>query len=84
MMMEQLFGVILYFIFPIFILVYTIYRYKSHSPSRNHRNPSTRSSDSIPDAKERMKLFNERKEALIKKARMMYLKKHADATKLIE
>lgn len=83
-MIEQLFGVILYGIFPIFILIYTIYRYNTHSSPRNHRSATARSSDSIPDAKERMKLFNERKEALIRKARMMYLKKHADATKLIE
>lgn len=77
----NLFYVIVYYIIPIIILIYSLvvgFRL-------NQRNTTTRSSESIPDAKERMKLFNERKEALIKKARMMYLKKQqADATKLIE
>lgn len=73
-------------IFPIFILIFFIYKYYCQSPSssRNQRNTSSRSSDSIPDTKERMKLFNERKEALTNQARMLYLKKRADATKLIE
>lgn len=72
-------------IFPIFILIFFIYKYYSQSPtSRNQRNTTSRSSDSIPDTKERMKLFNERKEALTNQARMLYLKKRADATKFVE
>lgn len=77
----NLFYVIVYYIIPIIILIYSLvvgFRL-------NQRNTTSRSPESIPDAKERMKLFNERKEALINKARMMYLKKQqADATKLIE
>lgn len=71
------YTVIFYLLFPVFILIYSIYRYKSqHSSSSNQHNSSNRSSDSIPDVKERMRLFNERKAALIAKARDTYLKKH--------
>lgn len=84
----NLINVIFYFLFPIFVLVYSIYRYKSAHPSssaRTQRNSTSRSPDSIPDVKERMRLFNERKAALIARARDTYLKKHADASKrLIE
>lgn len=78
---SNLFYVIICYVLPTIILIYSLvvgFRL-------NRRSTTTRSSECIPDAKERMKLFNERKEALIKKARMMYLKKQqADATKLIE
>ena len=85
---NNLFSVIFYFMFPVFILIYSIYRFNTHSSqptSGSQRNATNnRSSDSIPDVKERMRLFNERKAALIARARDTYLKKHADATKLIE
>lgn len=80
--------VIAFYIMPLSILAYSIYRYKSRSTtassSSSSRNANNRSTDSIPDVKERMRLFNERKEALIARARHIYLKKQADATKLIE
>lgn len=80
----NLYYVIFYFIFAIFILVYPIYRYKTRSSSSglNQRNNKARSSGTIPDAKERLKLFHERKAALIERARTMYLKKQAEATKV--
>lgn len=63
------FTAVMFLIFIVF-LIYLIYRF-----FRNFTKGQ--SSDRIPEAKERMKLFNERKEALIQRARDIYLKKHA-------
>jgi len=88
---KSLTNVILYFAFPILILIYSIYRFRLHQHSSHiyvsrRTNSSSRSSDggSIPDVKERMRLFNERKAALIAKARETYLKKHPDARSINE
>lgn len=68
----------LYFYITILVVLYSIYRVIHLIRSRCN---STRSSDSIPDAKERTKLFYSRKEAMIKKAREEYLRKHAQKLK---
>lgn len=79
-------NVIFYFLFSLLVFsIYLIYRCKFRSASAsylNQRNDKARSSTSIPDAKERLKLFHERKAALIERARTMYLKKIAEPSKL--
>lgn len=81
-------GGLLYFMVPIMIFIFTmIYKYVIHSAtsaSRGRHGTKSKSSESIPDAKERAKLFHERKNALIEKARAMYLKKRSDATDPVE
>lgn len=51
------------------ILIYFIYKLLT---KLSRDNPNT-----IPDAKERTKLFNERKKELMEKAKQIYLKKHS-------
>lgn len=74
-------NVIFYLAFPVLIVLYTIYRFGFQKSSISRRSNNSRASDgTIPDVRERMRLFNDRKAALMAKARETYLKKHPNAT----
>lgn len=74
-----------YYVCPVLISLYFSYKLfnvlKSTLNGQGQRSSSKCSGSdvSILDAKQRMKLFNERKAALISKAREAYLRKHKSA-----